>query len=130
MSLRTLLYSLQVEYGSKTSYNLIVLITISIFMFSMINYQSISAISTNPKISNDKATNPKISNDKATNPKISNDKATNPKISNDKATNPKISNDKATNPKISNPDPTLVPFTSHYADTLDNSNNPTDIPFP
>ena len=112
MSLRTLLNSLQIEYGSKTSYNLITLITISIFMFSMINYQSIGAVSTNTKTSSDKAPNTKTSSDKAPNTKTSSDKAPNTKTTDLQ-------------------DPTLsMPFTSHYADTLDKLNNPTDIPFP
>ncbi|MGN6351189.1 MAG: hypothetical protein ACTHL3_06975 [Candidatus Nitrosocosmicus sp.] len=112
MSLRILLHSLQIEYGSKTSYNLIILITISIFMFSMINYQSIGAVSTNTKTSSDKAPNTKTSSDKAPNTKTSSDKAPNTKT-----------------PDLQ--DPTLsMPFTSHYADTLDKLNNPTDIPFP
>ncbi|MGN6346414.1 MAG: hypothetical protein ACTHME_01800 [Candidatus Nitrosocosmicus sp.] len=112
MSLRILLHSLQTEYGSKTSYNLIILITISIFMFSMINYQSIGAVSTNTKTSSDKAPNTKTSSDKAPNTKTSSDKAPNTKT-----------------PDLQ--DPTLsMPFTSHYADTLDKLNNPTDIPFP
>ncbi|MGN6614198.1 MAG: hypothetical protein ACTHKC_04075 [Candidatus Nitrosocosmicus sp.] len=48
------------------------------------------------------------------------------------STNTKTSSDKAPNTKTSDlQDPTLsMPFTSHYADTLDKLNNPTDIPFP
>ncbi|MGN6822586.1 MAG: hypothetical protein ACTHJ7_07435 [Candidatus Nitrosocosmicus sp.] len=78
----------------------------------MINYQSIGAVSTNTKTSSDKAPNTKTSSDKAPNTKTSSDKAPNTKT-----------------PDLQ--DPTLsMPFTSHYADTLDKLNNPTDIPFP
>jgi cytoskeletal protein RodZ len=112
MSLRTLLHSLQIEHGSKISYNFIILITISIFIFSMINYQSISAISADTKTPNDKTSNTKTPNDKTSNTKTPNDKTSNTKT-----------------PDLQ--DPTLsMPFTSHYADTLDKSNNPIDIPFP
>jgi hypothetical protein len=78
----------------------------------MINYQSISAISTDTKTPNDKTSNTKTPNDKTSNTKTPNDKTSNTKT-----------------PDLQ--DPTLsMPFTSHYADTLDKSNNPIDIPFP
>src|SRR5689334_16457860 len=110
MSLRTLLYSLQIDYGPKTYYNLIILVTISIFMFSMVNYQSISAVSTNTKTPNDKTSNTKTPNDKTSNTKTPNDKTSNTKTPNDKTSNTKTPNLQ---------DPILVPFNSNYVDTLD-----------
>ena len=106
MSLQMMLCHLQFKNGSQKHYNAIILITLSIFMFSMINYQSISATTDSTKTQ---------SNDKSSDTKTQ-------------------SNDKSYNIKIPNAqDPTLsLPLNSHYADTLDkaNNNNPTDIPFP
>jgi hypothetical protein len=117
MSLQMMLCHLQFKNGSQKHYNAIILITLSFFMFSMINYQSISATTDSTKTqSNDKSSDTKTQ---------SNDKSSDTKTQ---------SNDKSYNIKIPNAqDPTLsLPLNSHYADTLDkaNNNNPTDIPFP